>query len=432
MTSPELESHELEAADMEAAVAAPAPAPRDSAAQDDPTYGEIVWGQFKKRKVAMACLYGLIGLILLAIYVPLLASNKPFIWQPAGEPLQFPWLASIFDRNFFENQVDVFFNTLMVFGTFIAIPVIAVFYKTRDDARIRRQSMRRKALLAGGVLTLLAFGAVNSYGSQNVKVVYPKVQERLEAQGQEVLAIYPPLPYSFRDGELTSVRLPMSAEHPLGTDNAGRDVLVRLLYGTRISLTIGVFAVALYITFGTIIGSLAGFYGGRVDALIQRIIEVVICVPSLFLILTVAAFIENRSIFHIMVIIAAVAWTTPARLVRAEFLRLRNLDFVAAARAVGYRESTIIFREILPNAIGPVLVAATFGVARAILIESTMSFLGLGDITVPSWGQILNTGRTTSIWTLILAPGFAIFLTVSLLNLVGEGFRDALDPKLRK
>jgi peptide/nickel transport system permease protein len=148
--------------------------------------------------------------------------------------------------------------------------------------------------------------------------------------------------------------------------------------------------------------------------------------------LTVASFIEERSIFHIMVIIAAVAWTSPARLVRAEFLRMRNLDFVSAARAVGYRERRIIFQEILPNALAPVLVAATFGVARAILIESTMSFLGLGDITVPSWGQILNTGRTTGIWTLILAPGFAIFVTVSLLNLVGEGVRDALDPKLRK
>jgi ABC-type spermidine/putrescine transport system permease subunit II len=181
-----------------------------------------------------------------------------------------------------------------------------------------------------------------------------------------------------------------------------------------------------------VLGALAGYFGGRVDLLIQRLIEVVICIPSLFLILSVAAFIEDRSIFHIMVIIAAVAWTTPARLVRAEFLRHRNLDFVAAARAIGYPQHTIIFAEILPNTLGPVLVSATFGVASAILTESTMSFLGLGDITVPSWGQMLNAGRTTSEWTLILAPGFAIFVTVSLLNLVGDGFRDAIDPKLRR
>jgi peptide/nickel transport system permease protein len=126
-----------------------------------------------------------------------------------------------------------------------------------------------------------------------------------------------------------------------------------------------------------------------------------------------------------------VAWTGLARLVRAEFLRLRELDFVAAARAAGFSKAQIIFEEILPNAIGPVLVSATFGVASAILVESTMSFLGLGDASVPSWGQILATGRANSSWVLILAPGFAIFLTVSLLNLLGEGARDALDPKLR-
>ncbi|MEL6545063.1 MAG: ABC transporter permease, partial [Myxococcota bacterium] len=224
---------------------------------------------------------------------------------------------------------------------------------------------------------------------------------------------------------------PVSRHHLLGTDNAGRDVLTRLLYGTRISITVGIFAVALYVVLGTALGALAGYFGGWVDLVIQRTIEVVLSIPSLFLILTVAAFIEDRSIFHIMAIIAAVRWTTPARLVRAEFLRLKNLEFVTAAKASGFPESAIIFRHILPNAIGPVLVSATFGVAAAILIESTMSFLGLGDITVPSWGQILSTGRSTGMWTLILAPGFAIFFTVSVLNLLGDGLRDALDPKLR-
>ena len=133
-----------------------------------------------------------------------------------------------------------------------------------------------------------------------------------------------------------------------------------------------------------------------------------------------------------MSLIALVRWTGVARLVRGEFLKLKGQDFVQAARALGFKERVIIFQHVLPNALGPVLVAATFGVAAAILVESSMSFLGLGDITVPSWGQILNTGRTTGSWTLILAPGFAIFATVSLLNLMGEGIRDAFDPKLRK
>lgn len=399
---------------------------------EDPTYVEIVWGQFQKRRIAMASLWGLLGLVLLAVYVPLLASNKPFLWKAPGESLRSPWLQSLFDRTFYENGVDIFFNVLLTAGSLAAVGVALAWRSARFLPRPERVARHRKALLGGGAFVLVVLALVQLFPIQNPKLVYPKIQAEIEASGQEVLAIYPPLPYSFRDGDIASTRAPTSLKHPLGTDNAGRDVLTRLLYGTRISLTIGVFAVALYITIGTIIGAVAGFYGGKVDTAIQRIIEVVICVPSLFLILTVAAFIENRSIFHIMIIIAAVAWTTPARLVRAEFLRLRNLDFVAAARAVGHKESTIIFREILPNAIGPVLVSATFGVASAILVESTMSFLGLGDITVPSWGQILNTGRTTGLWTLILAPGFAIFLTVSLLNLVGEGVRDALDPKLRR
>lgn len=403
-----------------------------AAEREDPTYGEIVWGQFTKRGLAVASLWGLVGLLLVAIYIPVLASNKPFIWHTAAEGWSSPWLASLFDRNFFENAVDIFFNVLLVFGT-LTVPVVAwVFRSSRMQPRRERQPRRRRAVLGALAFVTVGFLAVQAFPTQSQKTVYPRLEAQLIEKGESVTAVYPPMPYSFRDGELTAVREPVSLAHPLGTDNAGRDVLTRLLYGTRISLTVGVFAVALYVTFGTIVGAVAGFYGGRIDMAIQRVIEVVICIPSLFLILTVASFIEQRSIFHIMVIIAAVAWTSPARLVRAEFLRMRNLDFVQAARAAGYREGRIIFSEILPNALAPVLVAATFGVARAILVESTMSFLGLGDITVPSWGQILNTGRTTGIWTLILAPGFAIFLTVSLLNLVGEGVRDALDPKLRK
>ena len=406
--------------------------PTTAAPAEDPSYVEIVWGQFRKRGLARGALSGLLGLLLLATYAPLLASNKPLLWS-AGQGWQSPWLSSLFDRNFYENGVDVFFNTLMVSFTLLAAPVALLLRRQVAGEGRRARRGRQTRVLGGAALAFLAaLGLAFATPYQAPKIVYPTLQASLEAAGTPVFAVYPPLPFSFRDGVLEDAGHPSSAKHPLGADAAGRDVLVRLLFGTRISLTIGVFAVSLYITIGTFLGAIAGFFGGRIDALIQRVIEVVICVPSLFLILSVAAFIEDRSIFHIMIIIAAVAWTTPARLVRAEFLRHRNLDFVAAARAVGYPRSTIIFAEILPNTLGPVLVSATFGVASAILTESTMSFLGLGDITVPSWGQMLNAGRTTSEWTLILAPGFAIFLTVSLLNLVGDGFRDAIDPKLRR
>ena len=398
---------------------------------EDPTYWEIVWRQFMRQKLAVWSMWGVLGMLFLAIYVPLLCSNKPFLWKVDDGPWSSPFASTLFDRNFFESAVDIFFNSLFFPGTLLVIPVIVVFRKSRHLLRAERRPKRRQVIAISVTLWLAVLVGLLAFPSSGPKLIYPILQDQYQAQGKTVSALYPPLPYSFRDSILEDAYAPVSLAHPLGTDKAGRDVFTRLLYGTRISLTVGVFAVLLYIIFGTMIGSIAGYYGGRVDVIIQRIIEVFLSIPSLFLILTLAAFIEKRSIFHIMFIIAIVRWTTPARLVRSEFLRLRNLDFVQAARAAGFSEATIIFKHILPNAVGPVLVSATFGVAAAILIESTMSFLGLGDITVPSWGQILSSGRTTGLWTLILAPGFAIFLTVSLLNLLGEGVRDALDPKLR-
>ena len=399
---------------------------------EDPSYFDIVWGQFRKRRLPFLALQGVIALFLIAVYAPLFISNKPFVLQVAGESLQSPWVTSLFDRNFFESSLDIAFNSLMFPGTVIFVIAVWRWQKHAGLRRRERAPRRRRIMLVAIAAWIFCLAAILTVSTGRPKTVYPHLQQRLVAKGLDVSAIYAPLPFSYRDIDVSAVRLPISTEHLLGTDNAGRDVFSRLVFGTRISLTVGLFAVALYITIGTALGAISGFYGGKIDIAIQRLIEVVISIPSLFLILTVAAFIEDRSIFHIMLIIAAVSWTTPARLVRAEFLRLKGLDYVAAATAAGFRTRTIIFGQILPNALGPVLVTATFGVASAILVESTMSFLGLGDITVPSWGQILNTGRTTGSWTLILAPGFAIFLTVSLLNMAGEGLRDALDPRLRK
>ncbi|PLX79565.1 MAG: peptide ABC transporter permease [Desulfuromonas sp.] len=227
---------------------------------------------------------------------------------------------------------------------------------------------------------------------------------------------------------------PPASGHLLGTDDLGRDVLVRILYGARISLLVGFVAVGIATLIGIVLGALAGYYGGWVDGVIMRFVDIMLCFPSFFLILAVIAFLDP-SIWNIMIVIGLTGWMGVARLVRAEFLSLRERDFVLAARALGARDSRIIFRHILPNAISPVLVSATLGVAGAILTESALSFLGIGvQPPTPSWGNMLIAGKQTlgTAWWLSVFPGLAILLTVLGYNLLGEGIRDALDPRLRE
>lgn len=228
--------------------------------------------------------------------------------------------------------------------------------------------------------------------------------------------------------------LPPSWEHPLGTDDLGRDVLVRMLYGARISLLVGFVAVCISCPIGIVFGALAGYYGGWIDALIMRFVDIMLCFPTFFLILAVIAFLDP-SIWNIMIVIGLTSWMGVARLIRAEFLSLRQRDFVLAAQSLGALDGRLIFRHILPNAMSPVLVSATLGVAGAILTESALSFLGIGvQPPTPSWGNMLITGKQTlgSAWWLSVFPGLAILFTVLGYNLLGEGIRDALDPRLKE
>jgi|UniRef100_A0A7C3WH55 peptide/nickel transport system permease protein len=241
-------------------------------------------------------------------------------------------------------------------------------------------------------------------------------------------------PYDPCQIDLPAALLPPSAQHPLGTDPLGRDVLSRIIYGARVSLKVGFVAVGLATLIGLLIGAVAGFYGGWVDFWLMRLVDLMLCFPSFFLILAVIALLEP-SIWNIMVVIGLTNWMGVARLVRAEFLSLREREFVVAARALGASDFRLILRHLLPNALAPVMVSATLGVAGAILTESALSFLGLGvQPPTPSWGNILTAGKDNIeiAWWLSLFPGLAILVTVMSYNLLGEGIREAIDPRLKE
>jgi peptide/nickel transport system permease protein len=231
--------------------------------------------------------------------------------------------------------------------------------------------------------------------------------------------------------DLASRLRPPDHTHRLGTDDLGRDVLSRVIHGARVSLTVGFTATLISLLIGSLLGALAGYYGGVADWIVSRLIEIVLCFPFLLLVLGIVA-LFRPSFITIMIALGLTSWTTEARFIRGEFLRIRDMEFAQAARASGARDSRIIFRHLLPNAFAPVLVSASFGVASAILIESALSFLGMGvPPPTATWGNILFSAEQhlEYAWWLAVFPGIAIFLTVAAFNIIGDRVRDALDPR---
>ncbi|MCP3678566.1 MAG: ABC transporter permease [Deltaproteobacteria bacterium] len=270
-----------------------------------------------------------------------------------------------------------------------------------------RRFKRNRLALTGGIVVLLLF----------------------------IVAIASPIiaPYDPNAIDVRNILEPPGLSHLFGTDDLGRDILSRVIYGSWVSLLVGFVAVGIATVIGIIVGASAGYYGGWVDTVIMRFVDTMLSIPTFFLILAVITFLDS-SIWNIMAVIGLTSWMGVARLVRAEFLSLKEREFVLAARALGASDVRIIVRHILPNALSPVFVSAVLGVAGAILTESVLSFLGIGvQPPTASWGNILTAGKDNIeiAWWISVFPGLAILLTVLAYNLLGEGIRDAIDPRLK-
>ena len=297
-----------------------------------------------------------------------------------------------------------------------------------------------KTLLLVLIITLVGATIVSKqFVTEQQNVVYSDFREDLKNTNYD-WAVLPPIPFApedyLRDSNAQPLEAPLENSqytHWMGTEENGGDVLSRMIHASRIALGIGFIATGIGMVIGVIIGGLMGYFSGIVDMLGMRLVEIFESIPTLFLLLTFVAFF-GRSIYIMMVIIGLTSWSGYARYIRAEFLRLRKMDFVQATIASGLPLRSILFRHMLPNGVAPLLVGISFGVASAILAEATLSFLGLGLVGAPSWGQMLNQAVQSSTfnWWMAVYPGGAIFLTVFAYNLMGEALRDAIDPQLAK
>ena len=344
-------------------------------------YWAETWHRFRKKKIAMIALTYVVVMAVVAVLSPVLVGTKPVIVKYKGS---------------------------------ISFPAIGYFVEVWETPLLVSRDLRKRY-----------------------------TPDRLKEKDPESWAIWPVVfqdPYRrVRENELPGHPGNVQGSDPnqynlLGTNQEGIDVLAQIIHGTRTALLVGFVATGIAAAIGIVLGAVAGYFGGWTDMLLSRLLEVVLCIPLLVLILALLAVIERPTIWHTMGVIGLFSWPGIARLTRGEFLKLRGIDYVTAARAVGAGHLRIIFRHILPNAMAPVLVPIAFGIAGAILIENGLSYLGFGPPPPSaSWGNLLNAGqRNLEMWWLIVFPGAAIFLTVLAYNLIGEALQEATDPRLRE
>lgn len=365
--------------------------------------------------------------------------------QGVGVKLGFAWIAVLVFSAVFAPFIANSMPLLMSKNGVLSAPVLQ--YLTVEDAwvvviffiavlvyKLRLKLFMRILLFLLG--TVSAALIVNLYVKPPALIIYDNFRsaDYLNVDWR----IMPLIPYAptdyLRDLGSKGLEAPMSTVgqvHLMGTEENGADVFSRMIHASRISLSIGLIASGIALIIGVVVGGLMGYFSGIVDILGMRLVEIFEDIPTLFLLLTFVAFF-GRSLYMMMVIIGVTSWSGYARYVRTEFLKLRKQDYVQAAVVSGLPLGSILFRHMLPNGVAPLLVALSFGVAGAILSEATLSFLGLGVVDAPSWGQMLDQAVKSSTfnWWMAVFPGGAIFMTVFSYNLIGEAFRDAIDPKL--
>ena len=353
-------------------------------------------------------------LVLMGVFAPFLANSMPLLMSKDGQ-VSAPVLHYL-------TAEDVI--VLVMFGSVLVLAAM-------------RLSAGKRVLTFLGILLVTAIMA-NAWVKPPQLLIYENF--RTPAYTEVDWRFMPMIPYAptdyLRDYSEHGLEAPLASSertHYMGTEENGADVFSRMIHASRIALSIGLIATGIGMVIGVILGGLMGYFGGTVDMIGMRLVEIFESIPTLFLLLTFVAFF-GRSLYMMMIIIGVTSWSGYARYIRAEFLKLRRQDYVQAAIASGLPLSSILFRHMLPNGVAPLLVAASFGVASAILAEATLSFLGLGLVGEPSWGQMLDQAVKSSTfnWWMAAFPGGAIFLTVFAYNLIGEAFRDAIDPKLSR
>ncbi len=390
-----------------------------------------IWRRAWRQRAVKAGAGLALAILLAGIYAPFLANDVALVWID-GSGLSFPAIADLFNRWSYPKYYEVFFNA----AALLLPPLVVAGVLLR-----RRWSLSRRVIVGGatialaGVLCLVPLIPADG-GWQSLWRHRKPTTALVTAERSAATALFAPIPFRATtpvSGQI--LRPPGSRDEAsgrrflLGTDSVGKDVSAQLLAGARISLTVGLVATGLSLLIGLLVGAASGYLGGRIDLFLQRIVEIMLCFPTFILILVVVAML-GRDIFVIMTVIGLTSWAGTARLVRGEFLAQSVRDYVAAGQVLGLGPLRIMFRHILPNALTPLLITATFGIAGAVGSESGLSFVGLGDPTVASWGALLEQGRQNIQYGwLIWLPGLALFALVSALNLVGSGLRNAIDAQ---